>query len=149
MSPPSPDRRLNLTSEPAFPSTCQQPGSSSSQDTAGVTDTKGNKFEDFHHIPELILQPTIVGAIVADVQLLYNGGQLLGPKGIAVNSARNLIVVDNKTPCVYVFQLNGKLGSRATPLNYLTWMAISSSAAEGNGQFNGVQQGLLQRRHRC
>ena len=32
------------------------------------------------------------------------GGKLLGPKGIAVNSAGNLIVVDNKASCVYVFQ---------------------------------------------
>ena len=40
------------------------------------------------------------------------GGKLLGPKGIAVNSAGNLIVVDNKASCVYVFQLNGKLLSK-------------------------------------
>ena len=33
------------------------------------------------------------------------GGKLLGPKGIAVNPAGNLIVVDNKASCVYVFQV--------------------------------------------
>jgi DNA-binding beta-propeller fold protein YncE len=40
------------------------------------------------------------------------GGKLLGPKGLAVNAAGNLVVVDNKASCVYIFQLNGKLLSK-------------------------------------
>ena len=61
------------------------------------------------------------------------GGKLLGPKGIAVNSAGNLIVVDNKASCVYVFQLNGKLlskfGSRGSEAHNLAgphYVAVNS-----------------------
>ncbi len=32
-----------------------------------------------------------------------------GPKGVCVNNAGHLVVVDNKASCVLIFQLNGKL----------------------------------------
>lgn len=36
-------------------------------------------------------------------------GKLMGPKGVSVDRNGHVIVVDNKSCCVFIFQLNGKL----------------------------------------
>lgn len=46
------------------------------------------------------------------VHLLQNkigSGKLMGPKGVSVDRNGHVIVVDNKSCCVFIFQLNGKL----------------------------------------
>lgn len=46
------------------------------------------------------------------VDLLQNkigSGKLMGPKGVSVDRNGHVIVVDNKSCCVFIFQLNGKL----------------------------------------
>lgn len=39
-------------------------------------------------------------------------GRLMGPKGVAVDRNGHIIVVDNKSCCVFTFQPNGKLVGR-------------------------------------
>ncbi|KAG8429144.1 hypothetical protein GDO86_018196 [Hymenochirus boettgeri] len=39
-------------------------------------------------------------------------GRLMGPKGVAVDRNGHLIVVDNKSCCIFIFQSNGKLVGR-------------------------------------
>lgn len=46
------------------------------------------------------------------VHLLQNkigSGKLMGPKGVSVDRNGHVIVVDNKSCCVFIFQLNGKM----------------------------------------
>ena len=57
----------------------------------------------------------------------------VGPKGVAVNQSGQLVVVDNKASCVFIFQLNGKMilkfgtrGSEAKNLAGPHYVAINS-----------------------
>lgn len=43
------------------------------------------------------------------LQNKIGSGKLLGPKGVSVDRNGHIIVVDNKSCCVFIFQLNGKL----------------------------------------
>eukprot|EP00064_Thunnus_orientalis_P009866 superscaffoldBa00001278_g9892 len=50
--------------------------------------------------------------IIADYDNKWNkigSGKLMGPKGVSVDRNGHIIVVDNKSCCVFIFQLNGKL----------------------------------------
>lgn len=43
------------------------------------------------------------------LQNKIGSGKLMGPKGVSVDRNGHVIVVDNKSCCVFIFQLNGKL----------------------------------------
>lgn len=45
-------------------------------------------------------------------QTKIGAGRLMGPKGVAVDRNGHIIVVDNKSCCVFTFQPNGKLVGR-------------------------------------
>lgn len=46
------------------------------------------------------------------LQTKIGAGKLMGPKGVAVDRNGHIIVVDNKSCCVFIFQPNGKLVSK-------------------------------------
>lgn len=46
------------------------------------------------------------------LQTKIGAGRLMGPKGVAVDRNGHIIVVDNKSCCVFTFQPNGKLVGR-------------------------------------
>lgn len=46
------------------------------------------------------------------LQTKLGAGRLMGPKGVAVDRNGHIIVVDNKSCCVFTFQPNGKLVGR-------------------------------------
>lgn len=48
-------------------------------------------------------------ATAALPQNKIGSGKLMGPKGVSVDRNGHVIVVDNKSCCVFIFQLNGKL----------------------------------------
>lgn len=51
-----------------------------------------------------------VTSLPADLlQNKIGSGKLMGPKGVSVDRNGHVIVVDNKSCCVFIFQLNGKL----------------------------------------
>lgn len=50
--------------------------------------------------------------IAALLQNKIGSGKLMGPKGVSVDRNGHVIVVDNKSCCVFIFQLNGKLVTR-------------------------------------
>uniref|UniRef100_A0A3Q4GKP1 Tripartite motif-containing protein 2 n=1 Tax=Neolamprologus brichardi TaxID=32507 RepID=A0A3Q4GKP1_NEOBR len=43
------------------------------------------------------------------LKTLIGSGKLMGPKGVSVDRNGHIIVVDNKSCCVFIFQVNGKL----------------------------------------
>jgi tripartite motif-containing protein 2/3 len=53
-------------------------------------------------------------------------GKLEGPKGLCVDQRGNIVVVDNKASCVFVFQPNGKL------------LLKFGSRGGGDSQFSGL-----------
>lgn len=61
----------------------------------------------FHgHVTSL---PDVIAALF---QNKIGSGKLMGPKGVSVDRNGHVIVVDNKSCCVFIFQLNGKLVTR-------------------------------------
>lgn len=49
---------------------------------------------------------------IPSLQTKIGAGRLMGPKGVAVDRNGHIIVVDNKSCCVFTFQPNGKLVGR-------------------------------------
>lgn len=62
----------------------------------------------------ILLTPDIISSdvIAAPLQNKIGSGKLMGPKGVSVDRNGHVIVVDNKSCCVFIFQLNGKLVTR-------------------------------------
>lgn len=51
-------------------------------------------------------------ALCVFFQTKIGSGKLMGPKGVSVDRNGHIIVVDNKSCCVFIFQPNGKLVSK-------------------------------------
>lgn len=73
----------------------------------------------YYHIAVVLFQSKI------------GSGKLMGPKGVSVDRNGHIIVVDNKSCCVFIFQLNGKL--------------VTKFGNRGNGdrQFAGTLNGNM------
>lgn len=68
---------------------------------------------------------------VSMFQSKIGSGKLLGPKGVSVDKNGNIIVVDNKSCSIFVFQPSGKLirkfGTRGNGDKQFAGVLISSS----------------------
>lgn len=68
-------------------------------------------------------------------QSKIGSGKLMGPKGVSVDRNGNIIVVDNKSCSIFIFQPNGKL--------------IRKFGTRGNGdrQFAGLRRVFISSSH--
>ncbi len=65
-----------------------------------------------HSCSRLILVTLLFSVLCVFLQTKIGAGKLMGPKGVAVDRNGHIIVVDNKSCCVFIFQPNGKLVSK-------------------------------------
>ncbi len=84
----------------------------------------------------VVLCNTICSALtvfnhLVPLQNKIGSGKLMGPKGVSVDRNGHIIVVDNKSCCIFIFQVNGKL--------------VTKFGNRGNGdrQFAGTLNGNM------
>lgn len=63
----------------------------------------------FHRRHQILCSLICCFQTVVVLQNKIGSGKLMGPKGVSVDRNGHIIVVDNKSCCVFIFQLNGKL----------------------------------------